>query len=146
MFEVIEKKRSIQVADFDITAGDLADAVGKIYMKDLWEAIERNAKLGKKRLFFLTMIRKNPTKLTEINVYILPFEEFSHKMRESTDLWEYDYEKEKLQLIWTIPHRTEMKNFLRAPEKYSKDLIKWIREYLRQENINLQDSSAQVIK
>lgn len=146
MFEVIEKKRDIQVADFDITAGDLADAVGKIYMKDLWESIERYAKHKKKKLFFLTMIRKNPTKLTEIIVYILPFEEFSHKMRESTDLWEYDYEKEKLRLIWSVPHRTEMKNFLRAPEKYSKDLIKWIRDYLHQENINLQDSSAQVIK
>jgi hypothetical protein len=146
MFDVIEKKRDIQVADYDITAGDLADAVGKIYMKDLWESIERNRKLEKKRLFFLTMIRKNPTKLTEIIVYILPFEDFSHKMRESTDLWEYDYEKEKLQLIWSVPHRTEMKNFLRSPEKYSKDLIKWIRQYLHQENINLQDSSAQVIK
>jgi hypothetical protein len=146
MFDVIEKKRDIQVADYDITAGDLADAVGKIYMKDLWESIERNRKLEEKRIFFLTMIRKNPTKLTEIIVYILPFEDFSHKMRESTDLWEYDYEKEKLQLIWSVPHRTEMKNFLRSPEKYSKDLIKWIRQYLHQENINLQDSSAQVIK
>lgn len=146
MFEVIEKKRDIQVADFDITAGDLANEVGKIYMKDLWEAIERNAKLGNKKLFFLTMIRKNPTKLTEINVYIFPFVQYSEKLRESSDLWQYDYEKEKLQLIWSIPHRTEMKNFLRSPEKYNKDLIKWIRQYLHQENINLQDSSAQVIK
>ena len=114
-------------------------------MKDLWEAIERNAGQHKK-LFFLTMIRKNPTKLTEINVYIFPFEEFSNTMRESADLWQYDYENEKLHLIWSIPHRTEMKNFLRSPEKYNKDLIKWINQYLDQENINLKDKSAQVIK
>jgi len=38
-----------------------------------------------------------------------------------------------------------MKNFLRTPEKYSKDLIKWITLYLKQEKLDLNDNSSQVI-
>lgn len=142
---VIEKKEKISVPNYEITAGDLADAVGKIYMKDLWKAIERNAKQKRKVIYYLTTVRKDPSDLTKILIYIWPFSEPIRYLRESMDLWKFDYEKEELKLVWSVPHRAEMKNFLRSPELYSKELINWIKQYLKQENINLEDSTAQVI-
>jgi hypothetical protein len=142
---VIEKTVKISVPNYDITAGELADEVGKVYMDDLWKAIERNVKLKKKVIYYLTTVRKDPKELTKIIIYIMPFERPIVYKRESMDLWKFDYEKEELKLIWSVPHRAEMKTFLRAPELYHKDLIKWIREYLDQENINLNDKTAQVI-
>jgi hypothetical protein len=146
MADVIIKKEEIRVPNYDITAGDLADAVGKIYMKDLWNAIERNVNQQQKVIYFLTAIRKNPKKLTEIHIKIKPLLEPLFLLRESMDFWKFDYEKEELKLIWSVPHRAEMKTFLRSPELYSKELIRWIRQYLDQENINLNDTSAQAIK
>lgn len=142
---VIEKKEKISVPNYEITAGDLADAVGKIYMKDLWKAIERNSKQKQKQIYFLTTVRKDPKDLTKILIYIWPFLHSINYLRESMDLWKFDYEKEELKLIWSVPHRAEMKTFLRSPDLYSKDLIKWIKQYLDQENIDLSDSTAQVI-
>lgn len=142
---VISKKEEISVPKYEITAGDLADAVGKIYMKDLWKAIERNSKQKQKEIYYLTTVRKDPKELTKILIYIWPFLRPIIYKRESMDLWKFDYEKEELKLIWSVPHRAEMKTFLRAPELYSKELIQWIREYLDQENLDLNDKTAQVI-
>lgn len=142
---VISKKEEISVPNYEITAGDLADAVGKIYMKDLWKAIERNSKQKQKEIYYLTTVRKDPKELTKILIYIWPFLRPIIYKRESMDLWKFDYEKEELKLIWSVPHRAEMKTFLRAPELYSKELIQWIREYLDQENLDLNDKTGQVI-
>lgn len=142
---VIEKKEKISVPNYEITAGELADEVGKIYMKDLWKAIERNIKQKQKTIYYLTTVRKDPKALTKILIYIWPFLRPIIYKRESMDLWKFDYEKEELKLIWSVPHRAEMKTFLRSPELYNKDLIKWIREYLDQENLDLNDKTAQVI-
>lgn len=142
---VISKKEEISVPNYEITAGDLADAVGKIYMKDLWKAIERNSKQKQKEIYYLTTVRKDPKDLTKILIYIWPFLRPIIYKRESMDLWKFDYEKEELKLIWSVPHRAEMKTFLRAPELYSKELIQWIREYLDQENLDLNDKTERVI-
>jgi len=142
---VISKKEVISVPNYEITAGDLADAVGKIYMKDLWIAIERYSKQKQKEIYFLTTVRKDPKDLTKIIIYIWPFLRPIIYKRESMDLWKFDYEKEELKLIWSVPHRAEMKTFLRSPDLYSKELIQWIKEYLDQENLDLNDSTAQVV-
>ena len=145
MAEITEKRETINIDHYDIAAGDLANEIGKKLMRDLEESIEKHAVLRKEKLWFLTSIRKNPANTREIHMFIHPsFVELKIK-REQMDLWEYDYLKNKLSVVWSVPHRTEMKNFLRSPEKYNKDLIKWITEYLDQEKINLNDSSAQVI-
>lgn len=146
MGEVIEKKENINVSDYIIEAGDLANEVGKKLMKDLYASIERHASLNIPKLYFLTSIKKDPTNLQQIHLYIKVMSRQLHYLRENFSLWEFDYGNEKLKLLWSIPHRTEMKNFLREPSKYSPDLIKWIKMYLKQEKINLHDKSCKIIE
>jgi len=146
MQEVKINKRSFNLPIFDaIAAGDLANHIGGYFMEDLQKAIDNHRKYEKPILYFVCQIRKDPTDTTKINLTIAAMDKRIKYLRESTDLWQYDYKNEKLELLWSIPHRTEMKNFLRNPDKYSKDLIKWIKKYLKQEKINLNDSSSQVI-
>jgi len=142
---IIVTKDKIETSDLYIEAGDLSNEIGKRFMKRLWSSIEFHSKFGLDKIYFLSMIRKNPSNLEEINVTIKALKAPLTYPRESMDHWEYDYRSEKLTLLWSLPHRTEMKNFLRAPEKYNKDLIKWIKQYIKNEGINLKDDSSKVI-
>ena len=141
--QTIEK---INISDYDIAAGDLANEIGKIFLPKLQRSIEKHAFLKLDKIYFITTIRKDPTSLDKIHIVIQPLMAPLHYMRESMDHWVYDYKKEKLDLIWSLPHRTEMKNFLRCPEKYSLQMLEWIQKYLDQEKINLKDKSSKIIK
>jgi len=143
--KVFQSQVQIKTSDHDIAAGDLSSEIGKTYMKRLWHLIDFHEGFKKEKVYFLSTIRKNPKNLQEINININAMAKPLTYLRESMDLWEYDYKKEKLNLFWSLPHRIEMKNFLRTPEKYSKDIIKWIRMYLKQEKLDLNDNSSQVI-
>jgi hypothetical protein len=145
MNQVIETRENIRSNDVYVEAGDLANEVGKRYMKQLWKSIERHSSLNEPILYFISMIKKNPKNSTEILLYIMPCKNKFKLLRESCDHWQYDYKKNELTLLWSIPHRTEMKNFLRAPEKYNKDIIRWINDYIAQEHIDLNDDSSSVI-
>lgn len=145
MNEVIKNKYFINTNDIEIASGDLANEIGKKLMQRLEHSIKFHRDFQLDRIYFITMIKKDPTNLKEINIYIKASRQPLRILRESVDLWEYDYREEKLNLIWSLPHRTEMKNFLRSPEKYNKDLISWIKAYVKQENINLNDPSSRVI-
>ena len=142
---IISSKDEIKISDFDIAAGDLSNEIGKKFMKKLWHSIEFHSAFELDKIYFLTSIRKNPAKTSEIRITIKALREKLFFLRESMDHWEYDYLDNKLKLLWSIPHRTQMKNFLRAPEKYSKDIIKWIKQYIKQNDINLDDDSCQII-
>ena len=136
MKEVAERKRYIQVPDY-VEAGDLANEIGKFYMEDLLSAIENHRQYLKLELYFLVSTKKDPANVKKVHINISVSNVRINRMLESCDYWSYDYKTESRKLLWSIPHRTDMKNFLRAPEKYSKDLIKWIRQYIDEENINL---------
>jgi len=139
-------KKEIHLSDYHVAAGDLSNEIGKFFMEKLWNQIEFHRDFNLDKIYFVTMFKKNPTNTNEVNLYLKALRVPLYYLRESTDLWEYDYQKDELKLLWSLPHRTEMKNFLRDPEKYNKDLIRWINKYIKQENINLNDSSAQMLK
>jgi len=148
MYKVIEKVRKINFSDSYVEAGDLANEVGKDYLDTLFKSIERNNTKERKKLYFVVITKKDPRDINKIEIHILPLFKRNRPLkylRESTDHWVYDYEKEKLELIWSVPHRIDMKNFLRSPEKYSKDIIHWIRLFLEQENLNLDDPRSQIV-
>lgn len=141
------KKREIQITSDRIEAGELANEIGKFYMKDLDSAIESHKKFKRKKLYFVVQTEKDPTKLTDIHIRIgivdIPFPE----LKESTDFWEYDYINDKKKLLWSVPHRTDMKNFLRSPDKYNKEFIDWIKLFLKQHpEINLKDKSRVILQ
>jgi len=128
-----------------IESGDLANEAGKSYMKGLWKAIDNHAKLKLDKIWIMAKAEKEHFAHRAIKIMFGVMDKPLRYMRESMDLWEYDYKNNKLKLLWSLPHRSGMKNFLRAPDKYSKDLIKWINMYIDQENINLKDSKTQII-
>jgi len=136
------KEEHLKLLDNPIAAGDLANEAGKSYMKGLFKAIDNHAKYNRKKLWIMVKIEKEMWDKRAIKISFGVMDKPLTFMRESMDLWEYDYTEDKLKLCWSLPHRVEMKNFLRAPEKYSKDLIKWINLYLKQENLDLEDSSS----
>jgi len=146
MPEVKERTRNIKISNDEVVeAGDLANVIGKYCLEDLEIAVEDHRKYGIDKLYFICQLRKDPRDTNKLKMTIGVTDIKLRLLKESTDFWEYDYLKEKLTLLWSIPHRIEMKNFLKSPEKYSKDLIRWINEYIKQEKINLKDESAQVI-
>lgn len=138
------KEEHSKLAYNPIAAGDLANEAGKSYMNGLFKAIDDHEKYKRNILWIAVKIEKERWDKRVIKISYGVMDKPLKFMRESMDLWEYDYRNSKLKLCWSLPHRVEMKNFLRAPEKYSKDLIRWINEYVAQERINLKDGSAQV--
>jgi len=128
-----------------IEAGELANEAGKSYIKQLNKSIENNVKLGLDKIFIIVITKKDPKVNRMIKITFGICDKPLKFKRENADLWEYNYKTSKLKLHWSLPHRTEMKNFLRSPEKYDKEIIKWIREYVAQENIDLTDKSSQIV-
>jgi len=136
------REEHAKLCENPIAAGDLANEAGKSYMKGLFKAIDNHEKYKKNKLWIMVKIDKERWDRRAIKISYGVMDKPLEYMRESMDLWEYDYVNGKLKLLWSIPHRVEMKNILRAPEKYSKDLVKWIKVYLKQENLDLNDSSS----
>jgi len=135
-----------KLLEYPIEAGELANEAGKSYMKGLWKAIQDHEKFRKPTLWFIVKIEKEMGSDRIINITIGVIDKPLIYLRDSTDLWKYSYITEKLYLEWSLPHKIEMKNFLRAQEKYDSNLIKWIREYIAQEKTNLNDPSSIKIK
>jgi len=143
--KIIETIEKIKIDDPYVEAGDLTNEIGKIYMKRLNASIRRNASKKLDKLYFVVSTKKDPTDMNKIHIFIYNLLEPLKKKYESMDLWEYDYKKEKLTPLWSLPDRSMMKNFLRSPEKYNKDLVRWIKEFVAQENIDLNDPTAKVL-
>ena len=144
--ELKVKEEKVVVNSDWVEAGELANEIGKVYMKDLDSAIEDGKEFRMDKLYFIVQTEKNPTDLTKIEIRIGITDKLFNKMFESTDFWEYDYRTNKRELLWSVPHRIDMKNFLRAEHKYSKDIIKWIKEYLKTNpDIDLLDKTRVVL-
>lgn len=144
-------KRKVVVNSDWTEAGDLANEIGKIYMQDLNSAIDDakslKAHFNNNKLFFIVQTEKDPLNLQNIEIRIGITDKLFNKLFESTDFWEYDYKSNKLNLLWSVPSRIDMKNFLRSPEKYSKEIIGWIRQYLKENpDINLNDKRSVILK
>lgn len=137
MTKVTRHSRKINLNDNQIECGDLAREIGKFYMEDLRSAIQDGRKFDLDKLWFICKFEKNPTDKRKMHLKLAISSIPLVKMRESFDLWMYDYKKEVLQEIWSLPHRCEMMNYLYDPSLYHPKLIQWIREYIKQENINL---------
>ncbi len=112
-----------------VESGELANEFWKSYEKELQKAIEDHRKFKFEKLWFPVMIKKSiaNSRIISIVVGVSPD---PISLRPDLDLWEYDYLREKLNLVYSLPHVLEMKNFLRSEEKYSKKLIEDIRNYL----------------
>jgi hypothetical protein len=144
--EVKTSEEKLVVNTDYVEAGELANEIGKIYMKKLDDAIQDGKELGLDKVYFIIQTEKDPSNLSHIEIRIGITDKYFEKMFESTDFWEYDYRTNKKSILWTVPSRIDMKNFLRSPEKYSKDLIKWIKIYLAQNpDINLHDKRSLIL-
>lgn len=129
-----------------IEAGELANEIGKTYQKRLDNAISDAKAFNLDKVYFIVQTEKDPSKPTDIHLRIGITDKFFNKLVESTDFWEYDYKLNKKRLVWSVPHRIDMRNFLRAEHKYSKEIIHWIKEYLKQNpELNLNDSSRVIL-
>ena len=139
------KESSITIGNTIVEAGDLAKEVGKLYIQDLNAAIEDGRKHNRTELSFLVHSKKDTFNKNKINITIGVCDVLLSRMRQLTDYYIYNYDKEELKLIWTLPHKTEMKRFMREPEKYPQLIIQSIRQYLKQEGINLSKRKEEVV-
>ena len=137
--EALVTKRTIGINDTFVEAGDLAREIGKFYMQDLEKAVANHRKFKIDKLYFIVRFKKNPENPQEVHIQIGITERRIYKYFHSMDLWEYDYTKDELKLLWTLPHPAEMESFLSDPDKYDKNLIHWIKCYLEQDKKNLKD-------
>ena len=135
--QVSVSSRFLEVNELEIECGDLAREIGKFYMADLRKAIQSARKYGLEKVWFAVNFRKNPIDHRKMHLKIGILDRPLTKLRESFDLWVFDYHKEELTPLWSLPHRYEMKTYLKAPENYSPELIKWIRQFVKQEGLDL---------
>lgn len=140
------EKEHEKLFDYPIEVGDLGKEIGKKYMQKLREAIENHRKYEKDILWFIVKVEKEPWNIRAIKITFGVVDKPLKFMRERMDLWKYDYKKEELSVCWSLPHHLEMRNFLNNPWNYPKQLIQWINQYLKQENIDLTKEKILKIK
>jgi len=130
-----------------VEAGDLTNEIGKkCYMKGLWECIHDHQKYKRTILWFVVHTKKDIVDRNTTKITIAAVGKPLKLYHQNVDLWRYNYLSEELDLLWSLPHRTDMMNFLRSPEKYDKKLIRWINAYIKQDNINLDDKNKIILK
>lgn len=138
-FDVKSCEDKINISDKVVEAGEIVQEMVKYYNKSLWRAIEDHRDLGRNRLYFQVKMKRNPYDHNKFHLKILPHRKELSKLYEDCDFYLYDYEKDSLIWLWSVPHKVMFKNFLSDESKYDKNLIKCIKEFLKQENLKLED-------
>lgn len=144
VYKLLQETRGehAKLAENPIEAGDLTNECGKSYMNGLWKAIVDHRVMRLPIIWFIVIVKKDMKDDRIIRITIKAHRKPLKYLHEGVDLWEYDYLQDKLDLVWSLPHRTEMNNFIRNPDKYDKRLIGWIKDFIKQDKINLKDPSA----
>jgi hypothetical protein len=146
-FDVKTREDKINISEKFVEAGDLTSEMIKHYNKSLWLAVKDHRNLGLKKLYFGVLVKRNPTDHNKFHVKILPFRQELDKLYENMDFYVYDYEKEEMKWLWSVPHKFMMKNYLKDESKYDKKLIYFIKKFLKQENLDLNDfKPSKIIK
>lgn len=145
-FDVTTSTDTISINEQYVEAWDLAGEMRKKYEASLSKAIEDGFKLNKPKLYFIIMVKKNPLEKKKIHIKIGITDKKLSKFYENTDFWEYDYVKGKEKLLWSIPHKSSMKLYLKDPENYDKNLIMWLRQFIAQEGMDLQKYEKRKVK
>jgi len=145
---VKETEDKIHAPAFNIAAGDLANEMGKVYSKRVIEAIEDHAQFNLDIIYILVETKRHSSNWKEVQLIItvFPKDKKLNRMYESMDYFEYNYKTDKLILLWSIPERGAMKTFLRNPDKYSPYLLAWIRQYIKENNLDLNQQAVKVTK
>ena len=145
-FDVNTSTSQININDHYVEAWDLAGEIRKKYEASLNKAFEDGASHNKNKLYFIVMVKKNPIDKKKIHIKIGITDKKLSKLYESTDFWCYDYLKGKPTLLWSIPHKSSMKNYLKEPGNYDKSLIMWIKQFIAQEGMDLKLYEKRKIK
>jgi len=146
-YDVTTSESYININDSFIEAWDLATAIKEKYEVSLDKSINDGGKFDKPLLYFMVIVKKNPIEKKKIHIKIgISDTPLSNKKYEAVDYWSYDYRKNKLHLIWSVPHKTAMKLYLKDPERYDKDLVRWTREFIAQEGLDLKALERKKIK
>lgn len=121
---------------FRAESGELVEAFAPSYMTGIWDTIRDHAYLQDK--FYIQVVSKHIPMAANRGLHLTFIARLSAPLPEPTqDLWSYNPKINNLKLEWTLPHKLEMKNFLRAPEKYSPKLINDINAYLKRTGTDL---------
>lgn len=145
-FDVNTSTSQININDNYIEAWDLAAEIQKKYEVSLNKAFQDGSKLKKNKLYFIVMVKKNAVDKKKIHIKIGIIDKKLSKLYESTDFWSYDYLKNKPALLWSVPHKSAMKNYLKEPDNYDKSLIMWLRQFIAQEGMDLQKYEKRKVK
>ena len=113
-----------------IEVGEFINEFGKQYMKDLIDYVEKGTNYFDK--FYINILSRK-TKLfmrraIEMFPYIMPKLPL---MQPNQDVWYVDSEKQKLELLWTLPDESEFEMVLQDPTENNENGKFWIREYIK---------------
>jgi hypothetical protein len=145
-FDVTTSTSQINTNEHYLEAWDLTKEISKKYQASLSKSFDDGSKLNKNKLYFIVMVKKDPESKQKIHIKIAITDKKLHKLYESTDLWSYDYVKGKATLLWSVPHKSAMMNYLKEPENYDKNLIKWINQFLDQSGFDIKAYDKKKIK
>jgi hypothetical protein len=115
-----------------IESGDLAQVMCTYYLKELNQAVEDHAEFNREKLYFMVNTRKDKLCERAIKITIGVIDKPLEYLHQDLDLWEYDYRKDELKLLWSIPHERSFKNFLANKDKVCQKTLFWIYQYLKQ--------------
>jgi hypothetical protein len=132
-----EKTEYIELPNAIVEVGDLAHEVGKRYLDKLWKVVEAHADLGLEKLYIWARIEKNIAEKTKTKFKMFGLLKPLEKLRQSSALYEYDFKKEQMLLLWTIPHRSEFRNILTYPERNTPEYVDTIKRYIKQEGLKI---------
>ena len=125
-----------------IEAGDLVREIGnKTYLPDLYKVIESHRRFNKSSLRFIVLIKKESASLRVVEIKIVATDRKFNYLHHDMDVWEYDYRKEKLKFLWSLPHISEFEDFLADPDQFDPKVISDIKKYMKQEHLTSKDVS-----
>ncbi len=123
-----------------IESGELAHEGGKRYMKELIDTVENHSTvIGK---YYIQVLCKKPVEYQQRAVY---FRFFSRRslpgMAPDEDVWYVNNDECRLELLWSLPNKSDFHLFLTDPENHDPQLVGWIHDYLKLDSQSKKDPS-----
>jgi hypothetical protein len=116
------------VSSQSVEANDLSHEGGKRYMNQLIDVVEDHRNSIDE--YYIQVFCKKPVEYLN---RAISFRFFARRtcpdMMPDNDVWYVNNKEERLELMWSLPHWTEMPFFMETKDKHDPKLIAWIQKY-----------------
>ena len=108
-----------------IECGEITEAYGKNYMRNLFDYIEEGSR--KFDHFYVIIMSRKTAQFNYRGIEVFPFISPSlPPMQANQDVWYVDCVRQHYELLWCLPDEKEFDVILSNPNKDNESLIRWI--------------------